>query len=153
VQTVLLTRDAILASDDRKIEKVEVPEWGGHLFVKSLTGRERDEFELSMLEGKGKNQEVNLRNLRARLVAKTAVDSDDWDTAKPIFQPADIQALGEKNAAALQRVYAKAQELSGLTADEIDEMTTELGNAQGSDSGTDSPSQPVALMSGRSKTK
>jgi hypothetical protein len=132
----------IQAADDRKIESVEVPEWSGSVFVQGLTGVDRDAFEMAMIEqkrgekGKKATQEVNLRNLRAKLV-RTAVDSDNVETAKPIFQLADIEWLGRKSAAALQRVYAVAQRLSGLSNEDVDELTTELGNAQSDGSGSD----------------
>ena len=42
---MLLTKDAILQAQDSKLEKLEVPEWGGHVFIKSMSGTERDNFE------------------------------------------------------------------------------------------------------------
>jgi hypothetical protein len=146
--STVLTRDQIKVVDDRKIESVEVPEWGGMVYVRGLSGTDRDSFEMAMIEqsrGKGKRtQEVNLRNLRAKLVVRTAVDSDDTETAKPIFEMADIEWLGRKSAQALQRVYAVAQRLSGLSNEEVEELTTDLGEGQSDDSGSDSPS-PLAI--------
>ena len=46
----VLTREQILKADDMTTERVPVPEWGGEVLVKSLTGRQRDEFEGSMIE-------------------------------------------------------------------------------------------------------
>jgi hypothetical protein len=141
----VLTRDQIKVVDDRKIESVDVPEWGGMVYVRGLSGTDRDSFEMAMIEStrgtKGRRtQEVNLRNLRAKLVVRTAVDSDSPETAKPIFEMADVEWLGRKSAQALQRVYAVAQRLSGLSNEEVEELTVDLGEDQSDGSGSDSPS-------------
>lgn len=126
-----LSRDAILAADDVQFEDVEVPEWGGKVRVKSLTGKERDALESSMIVGKGKNANVNLNNLRAKLVARSVVDED----GKRIFTDDDIAALGAKSAAALTRVYEVAQRLSGITQEDVDELTKNSETAPSEDSG------------------
>ena len=127
-----LTRDAILTVVDVYFEDVEVPEWGGTVRVKALTGRERDALEASMIEGKGKNARVNLNNLRAKLVGRATVDEDGM----PIFSDADVAALGAKSAAALTRVYEVAQRLSGITQEDVDELTKNSETAQSDDSGS-----------------
>jgi hypothetical protein len=40
-----LTRDSILNAKDLKKELVKVPEWGGEVYVRCMTGSERDAFE------------------------------------------------------------------------------------------------------------
>ena len=44
----MLTKDQILKSDDLPSEEVSVPEWGGSVMVRSMTGYERDQFEQSV---------------------------------------------------------------------------------------------------------
>ena len=120
----MLSKDAILAIDDRRIEKVEVPEWGGHVYVRSLSGKERDEFESSTVRTNKKGQrEDNLENFRARFVALTMVDQDG---AKLFTNRHEIAALGAKSAAALQRVFNKGQELNGLTDDDVEDLTKDF---------------------------
>ena len=41
----ILTRDEILESEDLATETVSVPEWGGSVIVRALTGTERDAYE------------------------------------------------------------------------------------------------------------
>lgn len=127
-----LSKDQILAADDVQLEDVDVPEWGGKVRVKSLTGTERDGLEASLIEGKGKNASVNLANLRAKLVARSIVD----DAGNRIFQDADVKALGAKSAAALNRVYEVAQRLSGITQEDVDELTKNSEATQSEDSGS-----------------
>lgn len=121
---ILLTRDQILQADDRKYELVPVPEWGGTVKVRSLNGSERDGLEAGMLEGRGKNRQVNLQNLRAKLVSLSVVDLE----GNLVFSQADIVALGTKNAAALDRVFEVAQRLSGLREEDVDDL---VGNSSG----------------------
>ena len=45
-----LSRDAILQREDIKTEDVEVPEWGGTVRVRGMSGVERDAFEASLIE-------------------------------------------------------------------------------------------------------
>jgi hypothetical protein len=68
---------AVLDLADPTDETVEVPEWGVRLRVRSLTGTERDAFEASLLESRGKSREVNLRNMPAKLVAQSVRKADD----------------------------------------------------------------------------
>jgi len=130
LEMAFLTREQILTAQDLKKEKVEVPEWGGDLFVISLTGKERDKFEDSIFQTKGKKLERNFANLRAKLVSLTACD----ENGKLLFTPADINALGEKSAAALDRVFTISQKLSGLTKEDIDELVKNSESDQGDNS-------------------
>ncbi len=123
----LLTRDAILKADDMTYEVVEVPEWGGSVRVKALNGTERDAFEASLVMGKGKSATVNLQNMRAKLVTQTAVD----ENGKALFDFADIGALGRKSASALERVFAAARRLSGLSDEDVEELTKNSESDQG----------------------
>lgn len=127
-----LSRDAILQAQDIQREEVAVPEWGGTVLVRGLTGKERDGLEASMIEGKGKKANVNLANLRAKLVSRAIVDENN----QRMFTDADIQALSGKSAAALNRVYEVAQRLSGITQEDVDELTKNSEAAQSEDSGS-----------------
>lgn len=115
----LLTRDAILQAQDLPTERVVVPEWNGEVLVRALTGAERDTFEQSIVEQRGKSTRMNLQNLRAKLVALTVVDEE----GKRLFSDEDAKLLGQKSAAALNRVFEVAQRLSGLTPEDVEELT------------------------------
>ena len=41
----MLTKEAILAADDLPREKVDVPEWGGEVYVRALTGAQMQPVE------------------------------------------------------------------------------------------------------------
>ena len=82
----LLTREAILQAQDLPTEQVHVPEWGGDVLVRALTGAERDRFEQSIVEQRGKSTRMNLQNIRAKLVALTVVD----EQGNRIFKDEDV---------------------------------------------------------------
>lgn len=132
-KVVLLNRDAILSAEDLEKELVHVPEWGGHVYVRALTGAERDAFEASMVDQRGRDRKMNLKNLRARLCALTICDEE----GNRLFSDADVEALGRKSAAALTRVFAVAQRLSGLTQDDVDELAGNSGETHSGDSSSD----------------
>jgi hypothetical protein len=112
---------------------VEVPEWGGSVIVKGMTGQQRDSFEEAITAQRGKDYVVNFRNFRSKLIVRCVVD----ENGVQLFGPTDVEALGKKSAAALQRVFKVAQKLSGLGDDEVEELTRELGEDQSAGSGTD----------------
>jgi len=111
-----LTRDAILAADDLTKETVKVPEWGGEVIVSTMTGEARDAWEQSLLSG-GNSQKVNMKNLRARLLAYAAVD----ESGKRLFTESDAEALGRKSSKALERCVKVIQKLNGMTDKDLED--------------------------------
>jgi len=116
----ILSRADILDFDDFKMEEVAIPEWGGSVWVKALNGSERDSYEASTIRQRGANREMNLENVRAKLVALSVINPE---TKEPLFTAGDIEAIGKKNAAPIDRIYTVAQRLSKFTQDDIDELT------------------------------
>jgi hypothetical protein len=122
----LLTREQILQAEDLAFEDVAVPEWGGTVRVRGLTGAERDQFESTIVSLNGRQSKVDTRNVRAKLAALTMIDAD----GKRLFSDRDVQQLGLKSAAALDRVFDAAQRLSGLSEQDIEELAGNLADGQ-----------------------
>lgn len=115
-----LTADDILSADDRKSEPVEVPEWGGTVLVRGLSGEDRDAYESGLTErrrvmtgpNKGGYETVpNLKNGNAKLVALAIVDP----AGNRLFSDHQVALLGQKSSAALSRCFEVAARLSGMT--------------------------------------
>ena len=119
----LLTRETILAKTKLKTELVPVPEWGGTVRVRELTGAERDNSEAAMVRmqnGKGKKEtDLTMDNARARLVALSVIGED----GKRIFSDADIVRLGNLSATALSRVFDVSAKLSKITEEDLEELS------------------------------
>lgn len=121
-----LTKEQIFSADDRRYEVVDIPEWGGKLRLKSITGVERDAYEKKSLIRKGDQQEVNIMNLRARLVVMCAVD----EHGAPVFGPNDVMTLSSKGAAPLARAFEACQRLCGFTDEDVKELEEGFDSAQ-----------------------
>jgi hypothetical protein len=142
----LLSKGAIFGGDDRQYEVVPVPEWNhlapegqdAEVRLRSLTGTERDDYEGSMIEQRGKKVKANIRNMRAKLVALSACD----EAGEPLFDQADVMRLGQANAAALDRLYEAACRLSGLSDDDVKEL--EEGFEQAPNGASTSASRPTS---------
>ncbi len=109
----MLTRDQILQANDLPRERVDVPEWGGVVYVRTMTAQERDDFEQSTL---GEDGRPSMGNIRARLAVCTVVDED----GNRLFEDGDAEALGRKSASAVNRIFEVAQRLNRLRADDVD---------------------------------
>jgi len=127
----VLTREAILGADDLPVEDVAVPEWGGTVRIRTMTGTERDAFESALIGTGGKDKSANLRNLRARFASLVIVDDDN----SRMFDERDIKELGKKSASALDRVLTAGQRLNGLSREDVDELGEDMaGDTAGSTS-------------------
>lgn len=114
-----LTAEQIRTVDDKQYEDVEVPEWGGTVRVRGMSGTERDAYEASILEQRGNDRKVNLANARAKLVVRCLVD----ENGALLFTPDDVRVLGRKSAKALERVFDAARRASGMTEADIEKLT------------------------------
>lgn len=132
----LLSKADIFGRDDRRYETVDVPEWGGSVRLRSLTGAERDDWEGSLVHQVGRKTHTDLRNMRAKLVQLSAVD----ENGLPLFDKADVMKLGNMNAAALDRLFETCQRLSGLSDEDVAELEGNSGPAQSGPSTSASPS-------------
>lgn len=116
----VLGRDEILGASDIKRELVQVPEWGedAAVWVRSLTAKERDDYERSMIVYQNGKNKPDLSQARAKLAAAAICD----ENGVRLFTDADVKALGDKSASALQRVFEVAQRLSGITGEDVEEL-------------------------------
>jgi len=114
----LLTKDQILGSDDRESKDIEVSEWGGSVRISAMAACDRDAFEASMLDNKGKGSSAKLSNFRARFIAACIVD----DAGKCLFSGKDIAELGKKSAAPISRLFDACRELNGMSEKDLEEI-------------------------------
>lgn len=111
-----LTADSILKTADlSNVLRVDVPEWGGHVFVKVMSGAERDTWEVSATNALSNPKNVNIR---ATLCAITVCD----ESGKRLFSDTDAAKLGEKSALALDRVFEVARRVNKLTDTDLKEL-------------------------------
>lgn len=121
----LLTRKAILEAGDYTLRKVAVPEWGGAVYVKTLTGAEKDSFEQEISfseeereEAKKAGKKCMVDNFRARLLVRCLCDAD----GNKLFDYDDVAVLGAKSAKALERCFEAAGELNALSKKDLEKL-------------------------------
>lgn len=130
----LLGRNQILDAKDLQTEDVPVPEWGGEVRIRMLTGEERDAYEASMVElKKDGSAKANRENVRARLLVLCIVN----EQGEQMFNRADIKLLGRKSAKALERVINKVNEMNGISEKDIEELAEGFDSAPSEGSTTD----------------
>jgi Phage tail assembly chaperone len=122
----MLDRDTILSKKNLRSETVDVPEWGGEVVVRELTGRERSIYEAGFSDSvAGDFREQTLtektkrfEDLRAKIIVMATID----DKGSRIFKDSDIDAVNELSGSALDRLASVIMRLSGYTKDEQDRL-------------------------------
>lgn len=119
-----LTGDDIFNADDIIVERVEVPEWGGHVFVRTLSAEQKEKYieSIRKITGRGKKQnvEIILQKSSAKLAVETLCRADGT-LLYPNGSMSTIERLAAKSAKALSRVVDAAAKLNGLADDSEDE--------------------------------
>lgn len=118
-----ITTDEILALEDLQFEDVVVPEWKGKkIRVRGLSGIERDAFEESILLVKGtgakQTRELVMKGVRAKLLVRCLTN----EGGTRLFSDSQVDALGAKSGLVLDRLFAIAQRLSGLSKSDVEEL-------------------------------
>jgi len=124
----MLDKNSIINAMDLERQSMEVPEWGGTVFIRGMTGAERAEFDGAITSARSRvtagsgdkaafDIEVHVHKMRIQVCAWCLVDSN----GKRLFQDREIAQLGLKSDAALQRIYDKAIAMSGLSPEAEEE--------------------------------
>lgn len=132
----LLTRVQIDAATDLVHEDVHVPEWGGEVRLRALMSRERSAIEATMIASKGQKPEFRaeaLKTLRERTVAAALIDAE----GKRLYSDKEVNILAQKSGEVIERLFQKAQELSGMDKNAVDRAEGNSGPAQSGSSGSD----------------
>lgn len=126
----LLTREMIFAADDLQRELVAVPEWGGDVYVRMLSGGERELFEQWFNEERDRRylQEDKPRNFRTRLALLTVCDAE----GRPLFTLPDLEALAAKSFAPIERIFQVARRLNRLGIEEEEALRAAVGESAAS---------------------
>lgn len=118
-------RDEILNAQDLTTRSVNVPAWGTTVYVRNMTGIERDQYEAMLIEKKDLSMTEKMLNMRSWLVCLCVVD----ENGDRVFKTDDIDAISKKAATALDTVVEVAQEVNALRSSDLDEIE---GNSEAS---------------------
>lgn len=106
-----LTAADVLAAPRVRPQWVDVPEWGGGVYVRALMAGELDDLQLTLGDEAARED----RNFRGRVVALCACDAD----GHPLFTEADAGRIAQLDAPPVNRVFLAAQRLNGFGAEGV----------------------------------
>lgn len=110
------TREQLLRKEKLETRRVDLGE-EGHVFVRQMTGRERDRFEQSLMCSEqmpdGTTKLVQrLEDFRAKLAVNTVCD----EQGNNLFEPEDYEMLSRNmSAARLELIINAAQEMNRIS--------------------------------------
>lgn len=134
----MLTRDKLLAKEKLETKKVELG-GGNFIYVRQMTGRERDRFEQSLVEevptaNGGTDYKRNITDFRAKLAVNTVCD----ENGNNILNPDDYETLSQNiSAKKLDLIINEAQSLNRISEEDKENLVknSEAGQNAGSTSG------------------
>jgi len=116
----VLTAGQILGADDLPRKEVDVPEWGGTVYVRTMTGAEQVAWsDRATANGDTK---VSQDDIIADLLVSVLVDQN----GNQILSKGDAPKLKDKSAAVLIRLSQIAMKHNTITDDDIKEMEKNL---------------------------
>ena len=116
----LLSREQLLTKEKLDVTKIEF-EKGEGVYVRQMTGRERDTFEQSIISfDKKGNVERKTQDFRAKLAVCTVCDAE----GDLLFKPEDAEMLSMNiSAARLEEIVKVAQKINGMSSEDVEELT------------------------------
>jgi len=121
VQGGFLNKAQILEADDIIMKEIPIPEWGGKVNVAMMSAAQRDEFEKAMIVIKEDGtSEQNRTNFRATLCAITMRNVNG---NRMFNSPGEVIELGNKSAAALERVFVVSMKLNKIGEQDVEDLT------------------------------
>lgn len=112
-----LTADQILGASDAKTYEVEVPEWGGEVYIRVMSVGERDANELEWL----RNKDKGVINFRSKFLARVLSDK----AGKRLFSDDQVKGLSEKSGDVCDRLFKLAMSHNSLTDQDVEELAGE----------------------------
>jgi hypothetical protein len=117
-----LTKEQILGIVDIKVKEIEVPLWGGTLFIKQLTRGQQDEYLHRQFGKFGVKQQGKTQNIESSM---DMFGHDSWifaqgvcdENGKRLFTDKEVEAINQKNGEAVGAVAVEIVKFSGMEAD------------------------------------
>jgi len=114
----ILTKADILGAEDFATETHEVKEWGGSVMLRTLSGKERDEFEARISKASKDGKSIDIRGLKALLLSLALIDGD----GNLLFESAEADQLNLKSSKPINDLFEIAQRMNGIGQDAVDEL-------------------------------
>jgi len=135
----ILDRKKLLQKEKLEIVQVDLGK-GEITFVRQMTGRERDQFERSLIrevkDVKGNLDYVrSLEDFRAKLAVNTLCD----ESGEALLLPNDVSTLSQNMSAfRLEKIVNAAQKLNAITEADKEALVKNLEGGRAASSNSDS---------------
>jgi hypothetical protein len=135
-----LNRDAIVGVKDYGLKEVEVPEWGGSVYLRKWTGKDRSLFWSKSVKASDEGAEMNWDTLfeNQTLVVAMSLCDENGDKLFTTTEE-DLAVLGAKDGDVIQRLYTESLLINGLAQISLEESAKNSSPAQSDDSISDLP--------------
>ena len=130
----LLNKAAFLAAADLAHEDVPVPQLGGSVRIRVMSGAARDAFQEYMRSFGEEPRPTSA--VHAALLVQTCIE----ESGEPMFTMDEIELLRGTSAAATEVMAAAAMRINGLGVHAVDETAKNSESDQSDDSGSGSHS-------------
>lgn len=123
------------------IDPIPVPELGAGrvVYVRGMSGAERDDYQKSILILGKRRATVNYEYLTAKVVARCVVVGEADPTRVFSDSDEDLAAINAIRGDVLERIADVARRKSGLTEQDLEELGNASAKMSGSSSSSDSP--------------
>jgi hypothetical protein len=112
-----LTINDILGKEDKVTERLEISEWGGCVYIRIMSAKERSEMEDLFMKINESKKETG--KFRCELIRRTWVDHNG---ALMITDDALASHMMGKNALAIEKIFEKACEVNAFRQKDIDTL-------------------------------
>lgn len=106
---------AALLGFERQVHKVCLPNDGGFVYIKELSGKQREEFERRVAQGRKKGDDY--RGLRAKLIVDSLVDEE----GENLFNPEDSSNVEKMPSSIIEFIFEKILSINGVDTENVKE--------------------------------
>lgn len=129
-----LSKESILNAGNAVREKVEVPEWGGCVYIGEVSAKDWMESQDAALKDKEDGRQFSTAPWIGRILAKSIVD----ENGNRIFSDEDASELMKKPLTIINRLYRIADKVNDFTGRGVKDA--EKNSVEGAGENLSSPS-------------
>lgn len=123
-------RERILKKSDLKLVPFEVPEWGETVYIRSWTGKQRDDFEQKCLQDE--KQKGTWEGLKIAVIVSAMSD----ENGNLLFKENETEIILEKSGAVLDRFWQEASKHLHILKEDAEELVKNSDAVKSGNSGT-----------------
>lgn len=130
----MLNRDSILGARDFGLKEIDVPEWGGTIYLRKWSAKDRNAYIGKSVnvdeDGSGHVNYEAIFDSQVWAVAMSICDED----GKRLFTDDELDLLATKNGDVIQRLCEEVYKLNGLAEKSVEESAKNSESNPKSDS-------------------